>query len=355
MSLGHTKEDRINTVYGGGGHVVILGAGASVAATIRNPFSDGKKLPLMNNFINVVGLTKIVDDLPNHIKSDNFELLYSNLYLDDPNSKTIKEIEKKVYDYFKVLKLPDVPTIYDYLVLSLRSRDLIATFNWDPFLYQAWVRNYGKGDKPYIAFLHGNVAIGYSKIDKRSGPAGMYAKATKKFMTPTRLLYPVTQKNYNEDEYIKSQWAMLENFLSDKNVKLVTVFGYGAPDTDIEAVNIMDKAWGGGNVRNMEQFEIVDVRPETEVVRQWSKFIESHHYDYASNYFESSLASNPRRTSESYFQHIEPLTINEAFSASNPVPDNFKTLKEMRQWFKPLFDAEEKLEKQNKLQKKSSS
>jgi hypothetical protein len=345
MSLGHTKEDRINTVYGGGGHVVILGAGASVAATLRNPLSDGKKLPLMNNFIEVVGLTRIVDDLPNHLKSDNFELLYSNLYLDDPNSKPIKEIEKKVYDYFKALKLPDVPTIYDYLVLSLRSRDLIATFNWDPFLYQAWVRNYGKGDKPYIAFLHGNVAIGYSEIDKRSGPAGMYAKATRNFMTPTRLLYPVTQKNYNDDEYIKSQWAMLENFLSDKNVKLVTVFGYGAPDTDIEAVNIMDKAWGGGSVRNMEQFEIVDVRPETEVVTQWNKFIESHHYDYASNYFDSSLASNPRRTSESYFQHIEPMTINEAFSASNPVPDNFKSLKEMREWFKPLFEAEEKWEK----------
>lgn len=117
----------------------------------------------------------------------------------------------------------------------------------------------------------------------------------------------------------------------------------------------MDKAWGGGSVRNMEQFEIIDVRPETEVVKQWSKFIKSHHYDYATNYFESSLANNPRRTSESYFQHIEPLTINEAFSSSNPVPDNFKTLKEMREWFKPLFDAEEKWEKENKQQKKSSS
>lgn len=268
MSLGHTKEDRINTVYGGGGHVVILGAGASVAMTIRNPLADGKKLPLMNNFIDVVGLTDIVKALPNHIKSDNFELLYSNLYLDDPDSKPIKEIEKRVYNYFKSLKLPDEPSIYDYLVLSLRPRDLIATFNWDPFLYQAWTRNYEKDDRPYIAFLHGNVAIGYSNIDKRSGPAGMYAKKTRNYMVPTRLLYPVTQKNYNDDEYIKSQWDMLESFLSDKNVKLVTVFGYGASDTDIEAVNIMDKAWGGGNVRNMEQFEIIDVRSEKEVVKQ---------------------------------------------------------------------------------------
>lgn len=342
MSLGHTKVDRINTVYGGGGHIVILGAGASVASTLRNPLADGKKLPLMNNFIQVVGLSDIIDTLPSQIKSNNFEELYSNMYLDNPNSKQIKEIEKRVYDYFKTLKLPDEPTIYDYLVLSLRSRDLVATFNWDPFLYQAWTRNYHVGDRPYIAFLHGNVAIGYSSIDKRSGPTGMYSRETKNYMYPTRLLFPVTQKNYNDDEYIKSQWAMLEDFLSDRNVKLVTVFGYGAPNTDVEAMDLMDKAWGGGNVRNMEQFEIIDIRSEKEVVKQWSKFIESHHYDYSTNYFESSLATNPRRTSESYFQHIEPMTIDEAFSASNPIPDNFKTLEEMWAWHKPLIEAERK-------------
>ncbi len=67
----------------------------------------------------------------------------------------------------------------------------------------------------------------------------MYAKAIKNYMAPTRLLYPVTQKNYNDDEYIKSQWAMLKGFLSDEKVKLVTVFGYGAPDTDVEAVKIL--------------------------------------------------------------------------------------------------------------------
>lgn len=60
MSTGHTKEDRINTVYGGGGHVVILGAGASVASTLRNPSTNGKQLPLMNNFIEVVGLSDVV-------------------------------------------------------------------------------------------------------------------------------------------------------------------------------------------------------------------------------------------------------------------------------------------------------
>jgi hypothetical protein len=39
-----TKDDRINTVMGGGGHVVILGAGASIASTFRNGELTGKKV-----------------------------------------------------------------------------------------------------------------------------------------------------------------------------------------------------------------------------------------------------------------------------------------------------------------------
>lgn len=238
--------------------------------------------------------------------------------------------------------------------MSLRPRDLIATFNWDPFLYQAWNRSSHVGDRPYIAFLHGNVAIGYSKTDKRSGPSGMRSKATRNYMYPTQLLFPVTQKNYNEDEFIKSQWDMLRDFLADINVKLVTVFGYGAPDTDVEAVKLMYDAWGGNKKRKMEQFEIIDIRDEDVVVNQWDKFIESHHYDYSKDFFGSSIAANPRRTSESYFQHIMPMTIDEAFSASNPIPNNFKTLEELWNWFKPLVDAEEKWKKDSSEKKGSS-
>ena len=36
MVLGLTKEDQLNEVYGGTGHVVILDAGASIVAT--NPY-----------------------------------------------------------------------------------------------------------------------------------------------------------------------------------------------------------------------------------------------------------------------------------------------------------------------------
>jgi hypothetical protein len=56
-----TREEGIQTVYGGPIHVVILGAGASIASTIHNPEPSGKKLPSMDNLIDVVGLRQILD------------------------------------------------------------------------------------------------------------------------------------------------------------------------------------------------------------------------------------------------------------------------------------------------------
>jgi hypothetical protein len=71
--MAKTKEDRIKTVYGGGGHVVILGAGASIASTFRNPEPSGKRLPSMDNFIDLLGLSDIVDSLPKKFQAKNFE------------------------------------------------------------------------------------------------------------------------------------------------------------------------------------------------------------------------------------------------------------------------------------------
>ena len=105
--MAKTKEDRIKTVYGGGGHVVILGAGASIASTFRNPEPSGKRLPSMDNFIDLVGLSDIVDSLPEKLRAKNFEQLYSNLHNDNPHSDEILEIQNRVYDYFKDMKLPE--------------------------------------------------------------------------------------------------------------------------------------------------------------------------------------------------------------------------------------------------------
>jgi hypothetical protein len=344
---GLTKEDRIKTVYGGGGHVVILGAGASIASALRNPEPGGKKLPSMNNFIEVVGLQDIVEILSEKLQAKNFEELYSRMYDDNPESDEVREIEKRVQAYFSEMKLPPEATIYDHLVLALRPRDLIATFNWDPFLYQAYVRNREVAALPFLAFLHGNVAIGYGSNMHRAGPAGWTHKETLDYFEPTKLLYPIKHKNYNQDEFMQREWGRIKFWLHKDSTKIVTIFGFGAPDTDVEAVKLLDEAWGGYDKRNLEQFEIINSSPEDQERKKWDSFIHTHHYDYSSNYFNSSLALNPRRTFESYFQHCFPSTPSEAFSESNPVPDNIHSIKELWDWHRPLIDAEEEWKRNN--------
>lgn len=343
---GMSKEEGINQVYSGGGHVVILGAGASIAATRRNGERGGKHLPSMNNFIDIVGLQDLVEAVPEHLRAQNFETLYGNLHRDDPNSDIIREIENRIQSYFGNMRLPDEPTIYDYLVLSLRGKDLIATFNWDPFLFQAWNRNKQlTNDLPNLSFLHGNVAIGYSSEDKQRGPVGYQMRRDGGKFLPSKLLYPIEQKNYTIDEFIDVEWQRVKYCLSkDSGTVRVTIFGYSAPVSDSEAISLLNNAWGTSDERDMEQFEIINTDSKEELRRRWDNFIHSHHCDITDCYFNSSLATNPRRTSESLFvKTISPMSLDEAFRENNPVPDNFKTLEELWEWHKPLIDAEERV------------
>lgn len=342
--VGMTREEGIEQVYGGGGHVVILGAGASIASTFRNEELNRKRLPSMDNFIEVVGLGDLLEHIPTDLLDKNFEKLYGNLHKDNPQSEIILEIERRIQEYFIDMKLPDIPTIYDYMVLSLRDRDLIATFNWDPFLYQAWRRNrvFTK-NLPCLSFLHGNVAIGYSAEDKCCGPVGYQMQEDGGVFEPTKLLYPVEQKNYTNDEFINTEWDRIKYWLSkDSGTVRTSIFGYGAPVSDVEAVSLLNGAWGTPDERAMEQFEVIDITPEDVLRDRWDSFIHTHHYDITDNYFGSSLAHNPRRTSESYFSHYQPMTPSEAFRKSNPVPQDFNTLDELWEWHRPLIEAEER-------------
>ncbi len=133
--------------------------------------------------------------------------------------------------------------------------------------------------------------IGYDQKEKVSGPAGWYAKETGNYFEPTRLLYPVEQKDYTKDKYIATEWERVKYWLGETSTKRVTIFGYGAPKTDVEAVKLLSTAWGTPEKRSMEQFEIIDVSTEIAVVRRWKQFIHSHHYDYMNNYFGSSLSN----------------------------------------------------------------
>ena len=117
-------------------HTVILGAGATIAA-IPNGDKNGKKSSVMKGMISRLGLEDLLEEVELDTKSDNIEDIYSELYMKPEYIGIVKELERRLYDYFDSFEIPDAPTVYDFLISSLTDKDAIATFNWDPLLLQA--------------------------------------------------------------------------------------------------------------------------------------------------------------------------------------------------------------------------
>ena len=312
-------------------HVVILGAGASRAVCI-NGDKNGKHLPLMSDFTEVVGLRKLLESWK--INPDqNFEEIYSNLQAEDENDK-ILEIQNIVEEYFDQLELPDTPSIYDHLILSLRETDLIASFNWDPLLMQAYLRNYDKGlSLPKLAYLHGNIRAGYCEKDRTAGLVGHRCTVCGCRNTPTPLLYPIKAKNYTDNVFIRNEWIQLMNGL--RNAFMITIFGYSGPNSDVEAITAMKEAWGNNNNRPMEQTCFLTTQNEDEVTNNWEPFIHTHHYEIMDNFYDSWIANHPRRTGEAYVnQYFEAKFINK-----NPIPKNLD-FPDLWRWFEQFRGAE---------------
>lgn len=329
-----TANDEINQVRMNRPHVVILGAGASLAAFPKGD-KNGKRLPLMNNFADVLGLNPILAKSGVDFTGRNFEEVYDQIFKDANLAVLRIEIEEAIYDYFSSLEVADSPTIYDYLVLSLRKKDVIATFNWDPFLVQAYKRNRHRFNLPRLQFLHGNVEIGYCESDLVLGLNGARCKDHGKLFTPSRLLYPISEKNYHLDGFISTQWQELAQ--SIQNAFMLTIFGYGAPKSDVSAVDLLKTAWGNKNKydRNLEQTEIIDIKPESELHDTWEPFIHTHHYNAHSNFFDSWIAKHPRRTGEAYLnQYIDAMFIED-----NPAPKT-ESFDELWDWFDTLHKVE---------------
>ena len=222
-------------------HLVILGAGASLA-TFPNWDKSGKKLPLMMDFINIVGLSSILDRYSIYYKDRNFEEVYSDLYENSSYKELVENINTAVWNYFSRLELPSYPTLYDHLVLSLREKDLIATFNWDPLLYYACWRNHKHAKLPHVVYLHGNVAVGYCETDNTAGWINSKCNKCGRKFIPSRLLYPIKQKGYTQDKFTRYEWETLKSALSF--AYMLTVFGYSTPQSDVEAIELMKDAWG---------------------------------------------------------------------------------------------------------------
>lgn len=280
-------------------HTVILGAGATVA-TIPNGDKNGRKSSVMDGLIDKLDLKEVLKDVELKTKSDNLEDIYYELYSRPECKKKVEELEKRIYDYFSILEIPEHPTIYDFLILSLTEKDAIATFNWDPLLLQAYLRCVNVTENlPKIFCLHGNVSMSYCCKDNEYGYSGAICPICNRELVPTKLLYPIGKKNYNEDNYIENCWDATKYMI--ENSYMLTIFGYSAPSSDVEAVELLKSAWGDLKNRQLEEVSIIDIIDKEIILQKWEAFIHSHHYRYSNSFFESYLGRFPRRSCETVF------------------------------------------------------
>lgn len=320
-------------------HLVIVGAGASVAATPRGD-RRGKRLPVMADFVDRLNLAPTMDRSGIRWRHRNFEDIYDELVTQGGRSEQVLSIENTVNTYFASLELPTEATIYDYLLLCLREKDAIATFNWDPFLAQAFARNAHLGRLPRIYFLHGNVAIGYCLPCK--GKCFISDKCCPKCGKPlsaTKLLYPVKNKDYSSDPFIRNEWKAVTMIL--ERAYLLTIFGYSAPSGDAAAVELMKGAWEKNGTKELAQVEMVDIKSKRELHRTWSPFITRSHYRAIKSLLPRSLlAWHPRRSCEA----IAFATLQNDPWDDNYIP-RFRNLKHLQEWVKALIREEDDFEK----------
>ena len=280
-------------------HTVILGAGATIAA-IPDGDKYGRRSSVMNGLIEKLGMRDILERVELETESDNLEDIYSELYSRPECAKEREELEQRLYQYFELLEIPDDPTIYDLLILSLTDKDVIATFNWDPLLLQSYTRcSFITDNLPRIFCLHGNVAVGYCEEHVEFGVKRAVCPVCKNELPPTRLLYPVAHKDYESDDYIRNCWDAVRQAISESY--MITIFGYSAPASDRKAGDLLKKAWGDPDDRQIEEITVIDIIDEEEVPIRWKDFIHTHHYQYTNDFCSSYLGTFPRRSCETVF------------------------------------------------------
>lgn len=313
-------------------HVVILGAGASLAA---QPFGDkyGKKLPTLKNIVEITNIEPELEELEVMLPIDDFEAVFDDLSKKCSDNVHFIKIKEKIYDYFSSIVIPDELTLYDKLVLSLREQDLIATFNWDPLLCLAYQRNRHIKKLPNLAFLHGNVFVGYCKEHRTTGFINCACSKCSQRFDKVELLYPVKEKNYTQDHFIRREWELTQHFL--ENAFMITIFGYSAPKTDVAAREAMFKVWNENRIRNFWEIQLIDVKQKNEVKDNWEEFFVRNHYSIISDFQDSFLNRYPRRSCEAWASAVlqnDPWGDLEQYKGSS--------LHEYQEWVLTLIESE---------------
>lgn len=254
----------------------------------------------MDDLIEIIGLQPLIDQVGLGMEQKgDFETIYGQLASEPRHASAVSEIERRIDGYFSSLSLPDGPTIYDCLLVSLRAKDAVLTFNWDPFLFDAYQRNRDAVPLPKIFFLHGNVRIGACVEHDTWGAKNGRCPACGQKFSDVPLIYPIPEKDYSKNPFIRRNWEAARTLFSEAFT--ITFFGYGAPESDADAVDLLKLAWFGRSKRTVEHIEIIDTACQPLLHERWSPFAPTLHYHVLRDFQQCRIARWPRRSCESLF------------------------------------------------------
>jgi hypothetical protein len=137
-------------------------------------------------------------------------------------------------------------------------------------------------------------------------------------------LYPVENKNYTRSTPIRRAWREVQEAL--ERAFLLTVFGYSAPLTDIEAKRPLSEPWARNRLWDSLHIEIIDIKETEEVVRSWSEMIPHDHFLHERSFSSSWLGRHPRRSCAAKYE----ASIMGLPPASSPFPQA-RSLHELHQ------------------------
>ena len=96
----------------------------------------------------------------------------------------------------------------------------------------------------------------------------------------------------------------------------------------------MKHEWDKDN-RLIERTEIIDIKDEEVLWKQWEPFIIRTYLDCPANFYQSRIAKFPRRTCEALLDQ----TFYGLWVEENPLPSD-ANFDELLSWIKPLVEAE---------------
>lgn len=152
------------------------------------------------------------------------------------------------------------------------------------------------------------------------------------------LLYPTGKKDYETKPIIRNEWLVAQDFL--KRAAGLTIFGYGAPVSDISAIKLLKEAFSISNTKEICPVTIVNLLSvKDEQLDKWNAFYDKSMICYVEKFQDTILWQNPRVSLETLFDAIlqqHPREKTKSFNEFHSLVDlqNFvSTITEYELWF----------------------